>query len=309
MLNLPKKNKFFKKETPKVFFGTFCFLFFIAFPLALNAIDVNIGNHVVVSAIVSEGSGGGGGGGGGGGLPTIVNFSGMAYPSEKVTILKDGNIAVTTIADPTARFSVSLTNLTGGTYTFSVYGTDVHGTKSLTFSFPIFITEGTTVNVSGIFLSPTINIDKSEVKRGESLLVFGQTIPGANLNVVFNSNEEIIRQTKTDITGLYSYSMDTSPLEYGNHGVKSKTILDQTISATSIELPFLVSLVSKLKDEGECQTNLRGDLNCDGRVNLVDFSIMAYWYKRPSPPKKIDLSGDGQVTLSDFSIMVYYWTG
>jgi len=252
-------------------------------------------------------------GGGGGGvviIPTTVNFSGMAYPSSKVTILKDGNVAVTTIADPLAKFSVSLSGLTTGTYTFSVFGNDINGTKSLTFSFPIYITEGTTVNVSGIFLSPTINIDKSEVKRGDTLAVFGQTVPSTDVKIIFNSDQEIIKETQTDGAGLYKYDMDTSPLEYGDHGVKSKTIMGDTISSTSIELPFIVGLVSKLKEDDNYDCNIiRGDLNCDGRVNLVDFSIMAYWYKKSAPPTRIDLSGDGRVTLTDFSIMAFYWTG
>lgn len=252
-----------------------------------------------------------GGGGGGGGIiiiPTTVNFSGMAYPSSKVTILKDGDVAITTVADPLARFSASISNLTTGTYTFSVYGEDTNGTKSLSFSFPVYVTEGTTINISGIFLSPTINIDKSEVKKGDTLVVFGQTVPSTNVKIIFNSDQEIIRDTQTDSAGLYKYDMDTSPLEYGDHGVKSKTIMDDSISATSVELPFIVGLISKF-NKNIVDKCIRADLNCDGRVNLVDFSIMAYWYKKFNPPTRIDLSGDGKVTLSDFSIMVFYWTG
>jgi hypothetical protein len=49
-------------------------------------------------------------------------------------------------------------------------------------------------------------------------------------------------------------------------------------------------------------------------VNLVDFSIAAYWYKRPlSADFKVKeaakLNGDGKIDLVDFSIMAYYWTG
>ena len=56
------------------------------------------------------------------------------------------------------------------------------------------------------------------------------------------------------------------------------------------------------------------DLNEDGRCNLVDFSIAAFWYKRKLSPEfivreKRHLNGDGKVDLVDFSIMAYYWTG
>lgn len=54
----------------------------------------------------------------------------------------------------------------------------------------------------------------------------------------------------------------------------------------------------------------RGDINNDGNVNLIDFSIMAYWWKRPVPDlilPQIDLNGDKQLTLIDFSILAYWW--
>jgi hypothetical protein len=51
------------------------------------------------------------------------------------------------------------------------------------------------------------------------------------------------------------------------------------------------------------------DVNGDGKVNLVDFSVEAYWYKKANPPKAYDLNGDGKVNLIDFSIMASHWSG
>jgi len=56
--------------------------------------------------------------------------------------------------------------------------------------------------------------------------------------------------------------------------------------------------------EGICP---RGDLNKDGRVNLIDFSILLYWWGRTN--SCADLNGNGIVDLPDFSVMLYYWTG
>ncbi|MFH1246675.1 MAG: dockerin type I repeat-containing protein [Candidatus Liptonbacteria bacterium] len=50
------------------------------------------------------------------------------------------------------------------------------------------------------------------------------------------------------------------------------------------------------------------DVSRDGRVDIVDFSILGYWYKRSSPPAKVDLNKDGKINLIDFSIMAYYWS-
>lgn len=55
----------------------------------------------------------------------------------------------------------------------------------------------------------------------------------------------------------------------------------------------------------------KGDFNNDTKVNIADFSILAYWYKRPLTPvairQCIDLNNDGKITLADFSILAYYW--
>ncbi|MDQ5962591.1 MAG: hypothetical protein QG653_398, partial [Patescibacteria group bacterium] len=55
--------------------------------------------------------------------------------------------------------------------------------------------------------------------------------------------------------------------------------------------------------------NKRCDINQDGRVNLLDFSILAFWYKRAGFPEKVDLNTDKKVDLSDVSILAYCWTG
>jgi len=51
------------------------------------------------------------------------------------------------------------------------------------------------------------------------------------------------------------------------------------------------------------------DINEDGKVNLVDFSILLYWFGKPLNDKGVDLNGDGEIDLSDFSILAFYWTG
>ena len=275
---------------------------------------VDIISPVTINAIVNPVGGGGnesgGGGGGSGGitLPTVVNFSGMAYPLSKVYILKDGNMAVTTIADQAANFSVSLSGLNTNTYSFSVYGEDNRGKKSSMFSFSISVTSGTTVNIGNIFLSPTIDVDKSDVKKGDNLIIFGQSIPKNEITISVHSDPERFFKTLSNTMGAYSYNLDTSILELGSHLTKSKAILDTQISLDSVPASFTVGLENKTKDTNSC-SKFRGDLNCDGRVNLVDFSIMAFWYKKPNPPAKIDLNGDGKILLVDFSIMVFNWTG
>ncbi|HDZ54483.1 hypothetical protein LCGC14_0103030 [marine sediment metagenome] len=257
----------------------------------------------------------GGGGGGGAYIPpppqTAVNFSGRAYPLSKVTVLKDGQVAITTIAGPDANFYISLSGLSSGNYIFSVYGEDNKQRRSSLFTFPVFVTRGAITTISGIFLAPTIDVDKSEVKRGDNIAIFGQSAPQGEITISINSEEEIFVKTNTDADGIYLYNFDTSPLAIRQHLTKSKVAADGIISSFSKTVTFNVGTKTVFKEKPEF---LKGDLNNDGRVNLVDFSIAAYWYKRSisaefARKEAERLNNDGKIDLVDFSIMAFYWTG
>lgn len=254
-------------------------------------------------------TGGGGGGGGGGGLPTSVTFTGRAYPLSRVILLKDGQQVLSTIAGGDARFNFSISTLTSGTYTFSILSEDSKGRRSTLFTIPVMVTFGTSSTISGIFLAPTIDIDKTQVKRGDSLTIFGETAPGSEVTISVHSETEIFKQVIADANGAYFYTLNTAPLEYGSHSTQSKAQVLTTSEATSYgkSLSFLVGDTT-IEDTGIC-SELRGDFNDDCRVSLVDFSIMAYWYKKTTFPVKIDLNADKAITFVDFSILAYYWTG
>ncbi len=287
-----------------------------------------IGNFIATSTEVSAtpvapaggggGGGGGGGSGGGGGAGArggatvegaIANFSGRAYPGSSVVLLKDGQIVAKTVAGPDARFQISLSGISSGNYTFSLYGEDKVGRRSNPLSFDEKLTTGVTTNITGIYLSPTIAVDKSEVKKGDDIAIFGQTSVRSDVTIQVNSDETLFAKTKSDGAGVYLYNFDTTPLEMGSHLTKAKATVANEISPYSPVVGFKVGTQNILVPVTTQVCNKRGDVNNDCRVNLVDFSIVAYWYKRPGPPAKVDLNGDGKVTLVDFSILAYNWTG
>lgn len=256
-----------------------------------------------------------GGGGGGYIVPPVITqviFTGRAYPLSKVMVLKDGQIAISTIAGPDARFEVSLTELATGNYIFAVYGEDSQSRRSSLFTFPIYITSGATTKVSGIFIAPTIAVDKSEVKRGDNIAIFGQSTPNGEVTIGINSDEEFFSKTKADQNGAYLYNFDTSPLAMEQHFTRSKAAYNGEISSFSKTVSFAVGAKTVFAQPSKCPA--KANLNNDCRVNLVDFSIAAYWYKRPlsaafKTTEGEKLNGDGKINLVDFSILAYYWTG
>lgn len=252
------------------------------------------------------------GGGGGSVIPeTKVVFSGRAYPGMKVTVLKDAQIAAQTLADPAANFRIAVSGLSAGGYIFGVYSEDGQGRRSSLLTFPVTMTFGVTIEIGGIFIAPTIAVDKSEVKRGDNIAIFGQSVPDSEITIAVASEEEFFVKTPADKSGVYLYNFDTSPLSMTQHFTKSKSSYNGEISSFSQAIGFIVGTRNVTRVE---RVFLKGDLNGDGRVNLIDFSIAAYWYKRPlSAEFKLKeaerLSGDGKIDLVDFSIMAYYWTG
>lgn len=260
----------------------------------------------------SPSSGGGGGGGGGGSSPqTIVIFRGKAYPSSFVTLLKDAQVAATTKAGPDANFEISLSGLSGGTYVFGVWAEDSKGIRSIAHTFTISVTGGTTAIVSGIFIAPTISVDKTEVKRGDVLNILGQSAPNAAVTITVNSGEELVKKTNADAGGGWLYSFDTLEVDYGDHSTRARAARDGEITTFSALVNFKVGTKNVIA-QAPAKCPPKGDLNGDCKVNLVDFSVLAYWYKRPltaAMRTKVDLNLDGKVDITDFSIMVYYWTG
>jgi len=112
---------------------------------------------------------------------------------------------------------------------------------------------------------------------------------------------------------VYLYNLGTEILDYGSHFTKSKAAKDGEISSFSRAVSFLVDTKNVAKVvPTKCPA--KADLNNNCRVNLVDFSIAAYWCKRPlsvlfAATEKEKLNGDGKIDLVDFSIMAFYWTG
>jgi len=133
------------------------------------------------------------------------------------------------------------------------------------------------------------------------------------ITISVSSGEEYFEKVTADDSGVYLFNFDTTPLEYGSHFTKSKAATKGEVSSFSKTLSFLVG-TRTIFAEAPKKCPGKADLNSDCEVNLVDFSIAAYWHKRQlslsfKQTEIEKLNGDGVITLVDFSIMAFYWTG
>ncbi len=258
-------------------------------------------------------------GGGGGGMITPVTraiLKGYAYPYSSLTILKDGAVAGTLKADLNGNFSFEQ-SVAGGIYTFSIFAIDPEDRRSLTFSFTTPVPYGVTVTISDIVISPTIGADKSQVKLGNDIKFFGFAYPNSQINLVVNSPEPMIATSTSNKLGIWTSILNSTALTTGDHTAKSQTLIpNNLISSFSESLAFRVGdkdvvfgkLPSPFPAAPACNKN--GDINNDKKVNLIDFSILLYFWQQRNPANPCaDINRDGIVNLFDFSIMMFWWTG
>lgn len=262
-----------------------------------------------------------GGGGGGGSLPILsssVNFSGLAYPNSKIFFLRDGVLLNTFFTNASGTFVYNLNNVSSGNYRYTFYAQDARGGYSSHLVFPLTVVAGNSYQISNIFIPPTVYFDVTEIKQGDPLSFYGYSAPNSIVFLEIKNSQTgaiITVQTNTNADGYYLYILDTSSLIAGTYEIKIKAKLQTNESSYTNIYNFIIGTKTVEKPiEKDPRCPLKGDVNDDCRVNLVDFSITAYWYKRSISPafiqiEKTQLSGDGKIDLVDFSILAYYWTG
>ena len=255
------------------------------------------------------------GGGGGGPImlfqqpqPLQAVFSGRAYPYSTVTLLKDAQVAASVVANSEGVFQIQVRGVSPGDYIFSIYAKDNEGRVSRALVIPTVITDTKVTETSGIFMPPTIMVDKLKVRADEPISVFGQSASLADI-VVFVDGSVFATHGVSDKGGNYRISFDTSLLDYGFHNVETQAILNKNF-ASELSRFFEFEVGSETvfiePDYLACSPI---DFNNDCRVNLIDFSILLYWFDRTDSPDEIDLDDNGVVDIHDFSILAYYWTG
>lgn len=246
-------------------------------------------------------------GGGGGGIyippTTKVIFKGRAYPQAFLTLSKNGQVIATFFANNLGLFEKEINGIAGGNYNFSIFAEDKKGRKSVTISFNVGVLTERTTTISGIYISPTIELTPTQVERGAEVSISGQVFPESEVNI-FISSQELVKKTKATQGGDWTYQLDTGSLEEAEHQARAKALFqDGEQSPLSQTLNFLVVKKGAMVCKG-------ADLNFDKKVNIIDFSILLYFWSKTNP-KNIcaDINFDGIVNIIDFSVMMYYWTG
>jgi 5-hydroxyisourate hydrolase-like protein (transthyretin family) len=272
----------------------------------------------------SGGSGGGGGGGSGGSSGDTsgggfeddapyqsgdgrVIISGYAFPNSTIGVLIDGVFFDTTTSNSLGSYSVTLDEIARGVYTFGVYAEGADDVRSSTFSTSFTVTGARTTALSNVNVAPSILVEPDPVSPGSEVVFSGYALPAANVTIengrINRSSSQTLNAT-ADADGRWSVTANTAGFSVDTYQVRAKAVQDGGRSTHFSEYTFY-----GVGQEADVPIN--ADLNRDGKVNLVDFSILLFWWAsdggESDPPADINL--DGTVSLTDFSIMLFNWTG
>lgn len=255
------------------------------------------------------GSSSGGGSGGSGGSTedlgdTVIDIQGYSYPQRTLNILLDGDAVGSVRADRDGKFTFSIDASPGAT-TLGFWATDNTGVRSITLTTTFDVTQGAITDIKGVLLPPTLFTTDQTVDPGDVVTLQGQAIPGVEVEVYVN--DKIFTTAVANDEGIWTVDMDTSSLSLAEHIIKaryyrgSNTLRSDSSFSTALQLFVGV--------DGQPANN--SDLNRDGRVDLIDFSILIYWWQTnggtSDPPA--DINQNGNVGLEDFSILLFNWTG
>jgi cysteine-rich repeat protein len=286
----------------------------------LNGEECDDGNNTdndFCSAICkSENADNGGGSSGGGGSSsaggrdtptgdTQISIQGKAYPSVTVNILIDGSLVGTVRTNAKGEFSFN-TAADPGTSSLSFWANDTLGTRSATVNTTFDVTQGAVTNVNGILIPPTIKTTNANINPGDVVTLSGQTIPNASVEVSIDNGKKVLTAT-SDTFGNWTAQFDTKTVTIDTHTAKARFVTGE--NALKTESTYGTALSLFVGVEGKVTSN--ADLNRDGKVNLIDFSILVFWWGSPggnsNPPA--DINKNAKVGLEDFSILLFNWTG
>jgi hypothetical protein len=193
-----------------------------------------------------------------------------------------------------------------GTATLGIWTTDRNGNRSITINNTFDVTQGAITNLTRIIVPPTISVANQNVDPGEVITVSGQAVAGATVELHIDASLRI-ETVRANSAGDWSFSLNTATLSIAEHTLRAKSIVGTPPLA--LESGFSTSLQLFVGVDG--QSTQPSDLNRDGLVNLIDFSILIFWWQTTggdsNPPA--DINQNRNVGLEDFSILLFNWNG
>ncbi len=235
-----------------------------------------------------------------------VTLNGYTAPGSTVRILKDGLIVKSTQAKQDGSFRGDITGLERGVYTFLVSSIDTSARQSGSVPTTITLDSGTNNSVTDLIVPPTFSAATSSVGLRDDVRIDGMAVPSSSIDLRIDPPGGGVSQhfvATSSAAGAWSLTITGGTLAKGTYRLLARAKMSETrISGYGSAYALGVGEVPSLA----AASGMRSDLNHDGKVSLVDFSILLTSWGTDGIG---DINQDGTTNLSDFSILLFDWTG
>lgn len=238
-----------------------------------------------------------------------VAFQGYGPATSKVTLLVDGNINTTVTSNNDGSFQLVLNSVPFGNYQYSLFIEDKTGEVSSAAVINASVFDSQPYIFSGIIIPPTVNASILTVQKDGTFTIQGYAVPGSVVRIEVPGLKQMGMVT-AGIDGYYQTQI-TADINAGVYAFRATATFNGITSAYSAPLQILVYNPEDMEQAPIAPAQLQSciDVNRDTSINLVDFSILLFWYEKNNPPENLDCNADNRVDLTDFSILMYFWTG
>lgn len=240
---------------------------------------------------------------------STVSLSGYTAPSAKITLLIDGAVSTTLIANSDGSFQITLNNVVFGYYQYSIIIEDSTGVSSSATIINANVYSSEPLVYSNLILTPTINSSSISVETNQYFVVQGYAAPGATIYIGL-PDQAPLATAVADGNGYYQVQIQAS-FGTGIYSLKAFALLNGMTSDLSKPLQLLFYDPYNIEQSVIPPEQLQScvNINKDNKIDLVDFSILLYWYGVTNPAEDIDCNKDRTIDITDFSILMYFWTG
>ncbi len=230
-----------------------------------------------------------------------VILRGFTSPEALVSVYREGAVSATAIAQTDGYWQVEMTGLPEGGYNFQLTAEDRFSRLTLPVNLSVTISTSTT-SLSEVLLPPTLSVENNKVRQGQLFIFSGEAKPLSEIKLIFFPSNKVVT-TRSNENGFWQVDIPADDFEVGGYSVKAQASSRELVSVFSQNL-FLSVLPAPTG--GKCQGP---DLNGDGKVNIVDLSILlSRWGEQSEERLCQDINFDHRIDVVDFSIMLYFWT-
>jgi len=231
---------------------------------------------------------------------------GYTAPQSFITFTEYGAVSGTAQSAPDGYFSHIFSGLIPGDHQVTFYSIDKNRLATSPISLSVYTPAYQEVTVTNQLLSPALMINKNVFSPGENIIASGSAIPNGNITL-FTESPLRSYSTSANELGDWTYTITNTNTYYlGDYHIHA--LVQTETGLTSLNSPsigFSLATSTATSSGTACGNISRGDLNCDTKIDLTDFSIMMYYWGTNNAAA--DMNRDQLVDITDFSIMMYYW--